>query len=520
MSPKRNSSGRSSAKNPDCIRRPDAPAGDAVSSSDDDAREIKPRRAEKDWQQTFDAIPHFVALVNPDLELIRLNKAGCECLGARLEEVVGKNCCQVVHDRPVAVHGCPCVESVRTLKPTFSELTFGEKQYVATASPVFDESGRLSALVHTIRDVTQRKEQEEELRRYREELEDLVKERTFELSTANRQLQNEISERKRAEEEIQRSYRSQSILNELLRLSLEDVSLEVILERTIDLIVSTPGLALDSRGAIFLVTEEPRVLIMKAQRGLELPLQTICARVPFGKCLCGRAAESGRVEYAGSTDNRHENRYRGMISRGHYCVPIVSSDRRVLGVFTLYLKQDHSPDEKEREFLGAVANVLAGIIERRRAEETLMDTAELLKIEREALERKNIALSEVMGRIDSEKNALKHQLVTNVEQAIIPTLLRLKESCKPFQKPIFEMLEKDLREIASPFVSALEQGYAKLSPRELEVCRLIKNGMTSKEIAEVLNLSLLTVYKYRDLIRKKLGLVKNGSNLQTFLRSL
>jgi DNA-binding CsgD family transcriptional regulator len=167
-----------------------------------------------------------------------------------------------------------------------------------------------------------------------------------------------------------------------------------------------------------------------------------------------------------------------------------------------------------------VANAVAGIIERRRAEETIIETAELLKIEREALERKNIALGEIMDRIDSEKDALKHQLVTNVEQAIIPTLLRLKESSKPVQKPVFEMLEKDLREIVSPFVDTLEHGYAKLSPRELEVCRLIKNGMRSKEIAEALNLSLLTVYKYRDLIRKKLGLVKDGSNLQTFLRSL
>jgi len=81
-------------------------------------------------------------------------------------------------------------------------------------------------------------------------------------------------------------------------------------------------------------------------------------------------------------------------------------------------------------------------------------------------------------------------------------------------------LETDLKEITSPFLDALKTTYARLSPRELEVCRLIKNGMTSKEIAETLNLSVMTVHKYRELIRKKLGLVHNEVNLHTYLQSL
>jgi DNA-binding CsgD family transcriptional regulator len=48
---------------------------------------------------------------------------------------------------------------------------------------------------------------------------------------------------------------------------------------------------------------------------------------------------------------------------------------------------------------------------------------------------------------------------------------------------------------------------------------LIKKGMTSKEIAEALKLSALTVHKYRELIRKKLDLVNDETNLQTFLQS-
>ncbi len=159
------------------------------------------------------------------------------------------------------------------------------------------------------------------------------------------------------------------------------------------------------------------------------------------------------------------------------------------------------------------------ITKRKRAEDMLRQTTEQLEIEREALERKNIALREILGQIEAEKNTLKQQVTTNVEQAILPIIHRLKESANPSQTRNFGILEKDLKEIVSPFLDTIRSNYTRLSPRELEVCRLIKNGMTSKEIAEALNLSLMTVHKYRELIRKKLGLVNDGTNLQTYLRS-
>jgi PAS domain S-box-containing protein len=160
------------------------------------------------------------------------------------------------------------------------------------------------------------------------------------------------------------------------------------------------------------------------------------------------------------------------------------------------------------------------ITERKRAEDMLRESTKQLEIEREALERKNIALREILAQIDAQKDTLKQQIVTNVEQVIIPILLRLKESCHPSQTKNFEILEKDLKEIVSPFLDTLKSKYTKLSPRELEVCRLIKNGMTSKEVAQGLNLSLMTVHKYRELIRRKLDLVNNDVNLRTYLQSL
>ncbi len=168
-------------------------------------------------------------------------------------------------------------------------------------------------------------------------------------------------------------------------------------------------------------------------------------------------------------------------------------------------------------WLGAI---YIDITRRKQAEDLLKQTTEQLKIEREALERKNVTLREVLNQIEAEKNNIKQQIVTNVEQAIIPTLLRMKETSLPAQIRNFELLEKELREITSPFLDTIKNKYLKLSPRELEVCRLIKNGMSSKEIAEALKVSLLTVHKYRELIRRKLDLVNDDTNLQTFLQSL
>jgi diguanylate cyclase (GGDEF)-like protein/PAS domain S-box-containing protein len=98
----------------------------------------------------------------------------------------------------------------------------------------------------------------------------------------------------------------------------------------------------------------------------------MCARVPFGYCLCGRAAASREIEYAACLDPRHEISYPGIAPHGHYNVPILSR-QAVLGVLVLYLKHGHVRDDREVEFLGSVANTLAGMIEHRRIRDALLE---------------------------------------------------------------------------------------------------------------------------------------------------
>jgi len=146
------------------------------------------------------------------------------------------------------------------------------------------------------------------------------------------------------------------------------------LERTLDLLFGIPWIALESKGAIFLVEQEPELLVMKAQRGLPKQLLTACRTVPFGRCLCGRAAATGNVVFGHCVDERHHTRYEGIVPHGHYCVPITHGDR-LYGVINLYLRRGHKRLPQEETFLRSVADALAGAIERARAEQVLRENA-------------------------------------------------------------------------------------------------------------------------------------------------
>ncbi|MGA1825533.1 MAG: helix-turn-helix transcriptional regulator [bacterium] len=60
----------------------------------------------------------------------------------------------------------------------------------------------------------------------------------------------------------------------------------------------------------------------------------------------------------------------------------------------------------------------------------------------------------------------------------------------------------------------------RLTLREIEICNLIKNGLSSKEISNLLYISLPTAEKHRNNIRKKLGIVKKNINLSSYLQNI
>ncbi len=183
----------------------------------------------------------------------------------------------------------------------------------------------------------------------------------------------DITDRRRAEEKIRRDFFSQQVIARILELSIEPVSFHTRLERSLETILSTPWLSIQAKGAIFLVADDQR-LTMVVQRGLSEAVSMGCASVPFGKCLCGRAAQTRRTVFADCIDERHEHMFPGMQPHGHYCLPILSGER-ILGVLTLYLDHGHQRNDEEQQFLSAITHSLGGMIERYHAEEQLQYAA-------------------------------------------------------------------------------------------------------------------------------------------------
>ncbi len=129
---------------------------------------------------------------------------------------------------------------------------------------------------------------------------------------------------------------------------------------------------------MFLVDKDAKQLVMKVQQGLPESIKEGCGHLPFGRCLCGLAAQEGKVIFAGKIDHRHEHTFTDMMPHGHYCVPLQSAGK-MLGVLNLYVPDGHRRTEDEEQFLTAVADTMAGVIQRWQAEELLKESLERLE---------------------------------------------------------------------------------------------------------------------------------------------
>ncbi|MBF0620861.1 MAG: response regulator [Magnetococcales bacterium] len=163
---------------------------------------------------------------------------------------------------------------------------------------------------------------------------------------------------------------SAETISALLQTALEPLTLQEQLSVILDHILSIGWLRIQAKGAIFLMDEQKTRLLLAAQKGLAPELQTLCAQVNLGQCLCGRAALSRQLIFCHDVDERHETRFDGMQPHGHYCVPIMRQDQ-VLGVITLYLEPNHQSQKEERAFLIDVSRTIAGLLERKLVEKTL-----------------------------------------------------------------------------------------------------------------------------------------------------
>ena len=191
----------------------------------------------------------------------------------------------------------------------------------------------------------------------------------------------EMTHRFNLEEELQRNYHIQTTINELQKLSYQGLNMEQFLGESLSLLLAIPWPAMEAKGAIFVADHETGDFTMLAHKGLADEVKKECARLTLGRCLCGQAALTGTIQYAGSLGENHELRYNGITPHGHYCVPI-KSNTKTHGVICYYLREGSSRVKKVEDFLLVIAGTLASIIEHeeylRAARQQLMEIIEFL----------------------------------------------------------------------------------------------------------------------------------------------
>lgn len=144
-----------------------------------------------------------------------------------------------------------------------------------------------------------------------------------------------------------------------------------------------------------------------------------------------------------------------------------------------------------------------------------------LRHQTEELNEVNSALKVLLKRREQDKAVLEEKVLSNIKSMVGPYLEKLKQSrLNDQQMTCLNILESSLNDIVSSFTRELSSKYLALSPTEIQVANLIKEGKQTKEIADMLNLSTNTIISHRYKIRSKLGLKNKKVNLRAYLQSL
>ena len=220
--------------------------------------------------------------------------------------------------------------------------------------------------------------------------------------------------------------------------------------------------------------------------------------------------------------------------------PGVLPDRSiVLELDTICKDGSVLPIEVRVSFLRDKAGLHTGVIgitrditERKQAEEKIKAYSENLErmVEERTkelvsktnkLEEINIALNVLLNKREKDKILLQEQVLSNVKKLSIPYVEKLKKSkLNEMQIALIDVIESSLHEIVSPFSLKLSSEFFGLTPTEIKMADLIRQGNGSKEVAAIHNLSPKTVERHRESIRNKIGIKNKKINLQSYLSSL
>jgi len=144
-----------------------------------------------------------------------------------------------------------------------------------------------------------------------------------------------------------------------------------------------------------------------------------------------------------------------------------------------------------------------------------------LRQKSEDLKEANTALKVLLRQYKQEKADLEHRVASNVQELVLPYIARLYEAeNEGNRRELLRIVESQLRNITTSFLDHLSSLHTMLTPQETQVASLVREGRSSKEIADLLNIEPSTVAYHRRNLRAKLGITDSRTSLFAYLSSL
>ena len=176
-------------------------------------------------------------------------------------------------------------------------------------------------------------------------------------------------------------------------------------------------------------------------------------------------------------------------------------------------------DRKQAEkALRTARDKLEARVRQRTAE--LQDSNRELARKASELAEANIALKILLQKSSEASEQIENKTIRNLDQLVMPYLNELAmRVANKNDETLINIIKANLEQITSSFTRKLSTQFRNLSPREIQVVNLIQQGLSTKEMASLLNISPYTVETYRAGIRTKCGIKNKKVNLTAFLQS-
>ena len=192
----------------------------------------------------------------------------------------------------------------------------------------------------------------------------------------------------------------------------------------------------------------------------------------------------------------------------------IEQEGKIIG--TICIKRvgnNENLSHNDESFIQTLTSVFSNVIALKRA----VTAENNYKIAINKLRESNLTLKNVLSRIDDEKKSIHETVAYNLEVSVKPIITELKIGLNKHQLSLVKHLEAQLNSLSNEFLRNLVNFNSSLTPTEIKVVEMVKNGLRAKEIAGSLGTSISTVETHKKNIRKKLNITNKSVNLKSYL---